>query len=492
MNKLNYLPIQKILNSDINIKKTDNNFNCKSSYDNWKTENLSTDTILNQIKQIISEDERFSKYNYVAILDYNSKLEEYFLNKELYNTIFYSNIFQKKYEDNIVLKFFKYFGDDFAAQLTSFQLNYNDDILLLFFNDKEIIYKTFFEESKFEIDYGNYQLLLTPFGYILEKFKIGKNIQPILNENIFDDLKEEIDTFFESEDFYLNDDKISSDYKSGILIPGPPGSGKSLSIKYLLSTIKDSYNIFMDSADFSRSLYNFIKGNFDNNKKKIFVVEDIDSLHEYDRSGFLNFMDGCKTLNKILFIATTNYPKKVDEALKDRPSRFDKIVRIGFPYFETRTKFLKYYFPELSNEQLIDYADKTKGYTGSYYKYLYELHKKRKISVEEAIKRIEHQKSICCETFEYDLENNDDTKERYIESITKSIPKPKNTEQEPKCVEDEIINKLRNKVPRKPGESIDDCVSRNIPIIREEFPDMEMDQVIAIAYQTCKKPPEKE
>jgi len=462
---MNYFNLKKISYDDI---KKSIDINCKSSYETNEENNINgNNTIINKIRQIIKEDEKFNKYSHVAILNYNSKFDDFFINKKLINAIYYRSIFQKEYDDDHLLKSFKYFDDNFAANLISFELNDYDEILLLFFNDKKYIYDLFFKEHKFDINYGNYQLHLTNQGYMLEKFNVGKGLKPILNKNILNDIKEDINSFFNNEDLYKNDPKLNSDYKSGSLIIGPPGTGKTLLIKYILRSKIDSYNIFMDAKDFYRSLYDFMKHNFDDNKKKIFIVEDIDSLSEYDRSGFLNFIDGCKTLNNIMFIATSNHPSKIDKALKERPSRFDAIYRISYPYFETRIKFLKHYFPELNNEDLINYADKTKGFTGAYFKYLYELHIRRKLSISDSIDRINYQKQICRESFESDLEN-DSTKTDFLESI-----------------KDQVVN---NKSPRRDNETVEECVSRNIPIISDEYPDMKIEQVIALAYKTCNIP----
>ena len=63
--------------------------------------------------------------------------------------------------------------------------------------------------------------------------------------------------------------------------------------------------------------------------------------------------------------------------------------------------------------------------------------------------------------------------------------KPINDKPENKVVEENIKPKETDKNMSK--ESIDDCVSRKIPIIADEHPDMEHDQIVAIAFEICRE-----
>ena len=57
----------------------------------------------------------------------------------------------------------------------------------------------------------------------------------------------------------------------------------------------------------------------------LLVLEDLDSLiNDRNRSFFLNQLDGIEGNDGLLVLTTTNHPERLDPALSDRPSRFDR------------------------------------------------------------------------------------------------------------------------------------------------------------------------
>ena len=61
----------------------------------------------------------------------------------------------------------------------------------------------------------------------------------------------------------------------------------------------------------------------ENNRKCIVILEDLDSLiSNFGESHYLEMLDSAKTIDNILFIATTNYPEKLDPRIYNRPGRF--------------------------------------------------------------------------------------------------------------------------------------------------------------------------
>ena len=55
-------------------------------------------------------------------------------------------------------------------------------------------------------------------------------------------------------------------------------------------------------------------------------------------------------MHKVVFLATTNYPDKLVHRIINRPSRFDKRFRIGFPTAESR----RVYFEHIIGKENID------------------------------------------------------------------------------------------------------------------------------------------
>ena len=156
-----------------------------------------------------------------------------------------------------------------------------------------------------------------------------------------------IDTFWKSEaDYKQGNEYVSggAQFKAGIMLFGPQGSGKSCSIKLatkkaiergatvFYSQISPLYtNIFL--TDFSK---------IEKDRKTIVVLEDIDTLIEnYGQSGYLAMLDSAQSIENVLFIATTNYPERLEPRIYNRPGRFSHIVKVGLPGVAARRAFLK-------------------------------------------------------------------------------------------------------------------------------------------------------
>lgn len=59
------------------------------------------------------------------------------------------------------------------------------------------------------------------------------------------------------------------------------------------------------------------------------------------RSFFLNELDGLAANAGILTIATTNHPERIDDAIVNRPSRFDVKYNFALPDVELRKAFAR-------------------------------------------------------------------------------------------------------------------------------------------------------
>ena len=109
----------------------------------------------------------------------------------------------------------------------------------------------------------------------------------------------------------------------------------------------------------------------------LFILEDLDSLiDDRNRSYFLNEMDGFYSNRGILTIATTNHPERVDPAILDRPSRFDRKFAFSLPEQPERYRYLTLQNEglesplRLSESGLNRAASQTEGFS---YAYLKEL-----------------------------------------------------------------------------------------------------------------------
>lgn len=173
-----------------------------------------------------------------------------------------------------------------------------------------------------------------------------------------------IDNFWESEKDYKegNDFVIGgAAYKAGVMIYGPPGSGKSCTIKIVTNKmIARGGTVFYASSNpkvVSGFLTEFAQ--IEKNRKCIVILEDIDSLiQNYGESGYLDMLDSAKSIDNVLFIATTNYPDRLDPRIYNRPGRFSHVIKIGMPTRVAREAYLKAILKDHRDvRQIVDLSD---------------------------------------------------------------------------------------------------------------------------------------
>jgi SpoVK/Ycf46/Vps4 family AAA+-type ATPase len=77
-------------------------------------------------------------------------------------------------------------------------------------------------------------------------------------------------------------------------------------------------------------------------------MEDIDAImgdDRYSTSRVLNILDGIKQIENVVYIATTNYPEKLEERVTNRPSRFDRRYKVELPDSEMRKAYFQHKIP---------------------------------------------------------------------------------------------------------------------------------------------------
>ena len=171
----------------------------------------------------------------------------------------------------------------------------------------------------------------------------------------------------------------------GVLLYGPPGSGKTLLAK---AVAKESDANFIQVK--GPSLLSMWVGKSEEGMRKVFerarqvapcvvFFDEIDALAgrrgieqgtkvtERVLNQLLAEMDGLEDLNDVLVIGATNRPDMLDTALL-RPGRFDKILLVNAPEEEGRLEILKIHtakMPLAKDIDLKEIAKETIGYTGA-------------------------------------------------------------------------------------------------------------------------------
>lgn len=146
------------------------------------------------------------------------------------------------------------------------------------------------------------------------------------------EIREDFARFFASRDVY---DRHRIPWKRGILLIGPPGNGKTHTVKALVNEtgrpclyVKSFKACWGTDHDRIRSVFARAR----KTTPSIVVLEDLDSLIDKEnRAFFLNELDGFASNIGVVVLATTNHPEKLDPAILDRPSRFDRKYYFNLP-----------------------------------------------------------------------------------------------------------------------------------------------------------------
>ena len=185
-----------------------------------------------------------------------------------------------------------------------------------------------------------------------------------------------------SEDFK----RIGIQPSKGILLFGPPGTGKTMLSKAVATESKANFISVKGSEILSKwfgESERKIAEIFKKGKQAspcIIFFDEIDAIAPMRGSAageprvvermvntLLSEMDGLEELRGVVVIGATNRPDLIDAALL-RPGRFDEVVLVPPPDEKARLDILKVHTKNMAlgdNVNLVDLSKKTEGYSGA-------------------------------------------------------------------------------------------------------------------------------
>lgn len=186
-----------------------------------------------------------------------------------------------------------------------------------------------------------YRAGVDDFGPYLELIKIASDDLIELPEPAHRRVLEGIRKFWESRDKYLKHGLL---YKRGVLLWGPPGSGKTVCCQLLVAEIikkHDGIVLLADHPDLTVNVLRFFR-RIEPERPIIVVFEDVDeTIQRHGEHSLLAALDGEHQTDNICYVATTNYPERLGARIVNRPSRFDERIKIGMPSPAARMVYLR-------------------------------------------------------------------------------------------------------------------------------------------------------
>ena len=227
------------------------------------------------------------------------------------------------------------------------------------------------------------EILVYHDGYFAKNKELFSSVKTATFENLVlsGSLKEELQNDFTK---FLSSREVYELYhipwKRGAIFIGPPGNGKTHTVKALINQL-DKPCIYVRG-------FKAECGTEQEHMAEVFkrarmtapcivVLEDLDAMIGDDnRAFFLNELDGFETNTGVVVIATTNHPEKLDTAILNRPSRFDRKYYFPLPAQNERRAYIASWNAKshselaLSEKSISEIVEVTEGFSFAYLKEL--------------------------------------------------------------------------------------------------------------------------
>lgn len=184
-----------------------------------------------------------------------------------------------------------------------------------------------------------------------------------------DEVVTEIERFWTLKDRFT---RCGFSHKRGFLLWGPPGSGKTCTVSIVMQKMveKGGFVVLCDHPGLLATLLGQMR-EIEKDRPVVVVMEDIDTIIErYGETRVLSLLDGEDAISNVCYLATTNYPENLDGRVINRPSRFDRIVKIGMPNPQARRMYLESRNVDFEEGEVDLWVKETEGFSIAHLKEL--------------------------------------------------------------------------------------------------------------------------
>jgi len=222
------------------------------------------------------------------------------------------------------------------------------------------------------LDPGQYQIQFShDIGIHFHRKEVNLDELLILPDSATELVLAQIEEFWTKEEHFRN---LGFMWKRGIMLWGPPGGGKTSTLQLLSKQIIDhgGLSVYVVNPDLAAQGLEKLRI-IEPKRPVVVMLEDIDAMvRDYGESQLLALLDGELQIDNIVFVATTNYPELLDKRLKNRPSRFDYIKKIGMPSRDARELYLTHKYNLLAKDraEVNRWLDLTEGFSIAHLKEL--------------------------------------------------------------------------------------------------------------------------
>ena len=184
-------------------------------------------------------------------------------------------------------------------------------------------------------------------------------------------VRTDFELFFQREEWFR---QHNLPYRRGYLFWGPPGNGKSATLRVMAAHPHiRAYSIDLSDEEQKSNDVLRLFEKASENTPALVILEDLDRAFPTEGKRtrertvsfqtLLNCLDGVASQDGIIVVATANEPTCLDPAILKRPGRFDRVVQFRNPDQDLRREYYRRLSPVLNGEEFESVIAQTEGFS---------------------------------------------------------------------------------------------------------------------------------